>query len=319
MPIPEEHMPNGPVPDPEPAPSEPEPEPGKAEDPYAGAVAILSPGTAFTVLKEEGSWWRVESDKGTGWLDHRYCMINLPDVIPSIIYDATNSYGSLFVSSGKSLSGVTGKALYPGKTYNPRLNQKQYMMPVLYATAKKLCAVQHLALSQGNSLKLYEAYRPYQVQRAVVKALKALAASDQTVKAGMSSPWGLGSFIATGYSNHQRGFAVDVGLVKVAQTKVRSVGSSSYLEITEYAEYAMPSAMHELSSAAASTVSPNSKTLASTMNEPAIGLRSYFQSVGMSPLTSEWWHFNDYEARNLASSNLSSGDFIISQCKSRIP
>ena len=38
-------------------------------------------------------------------------MINLPDIIPSIIYDDTNSYSSLFKSSGIDIPNVTGKKL----------------------------------------------------------------------------------------------------------------------------------------------------------------------------------------------------------------
>ena len=33
------------------------------------------------------------------------------------------------------------------------------------------------------------------------------------------------------------------------------------------------------------------------MTESAIKLRDYCTGVGMSPLASEWWHFNDLDAR----------------------
>ena len=39
-------------------------------------------------------------------------MINLPDVIPSIIYDDTNSYSSIFRSNGKDIDGITYKVMY---------------------------------------------------------------------------------------------------------------------------------------------------------------------------------------------------------------
>lgn len=154
-----------------------------AADPYAGAAAVLPAGASFTILGEKENWWKVSSGYGTGWVDHRLCMINLPDVVPSIVYDATNAYASRYTSSGKDIPGITGQALYQGKVYNPRFDEEQFLMPVLYATAKKICAAQQKALAQGNSLKLYEAYRPYATQRAVVKTLTALAEKDPEVKA----------------------------------------------------------------------------------------------------------------------------------------
>lgn len=84
-------------------------------------IAELKPGSAFRIIKEEGSWWYVNYSGLYGWLDNTYCMINLPDVIPSIIYNDTNSYSSIFKSSGKSLPDITGKQLYNAKYYNTRL------------------------------------------------------------------------------------------------------------------------------------------------------------------------------------------------------
>lgn len=288
--------------------------------PYAGALAVLSPGSSFTILAEKGGWWKVSSGYGTGWVEHRFCMINLPDVIPSILYDATNAYASRYTSSGKDIPGVTGKPLYSGKVYNPRFDEEQFLMPVLYATAKKICAAQQQALAQGNSLKLYEAYRPYAAQRAVVKALTALAERDPEVKAGITTkPWSMTYFINTGYSNHQKGFAVDVSLVKVTRTEVRSTGGHSYLKPVEYQEYEMPTPIHELSMAAASTTGPGETALADTMNDPAIALRGYFRKAGMTPLESEWWHFNDYSARALADGRTCTGSFEITRCRSTVP
>ena len=193
-------------------------------------------------------------------------------------------------------------------------------MPVLYATAKKICAAQQKALAQGNSLKLYEAYRPYAIQRAVVKALTELAEQDPLVKAGITTePWSMTYFINTGYSNHQKGFAVDVSLVKVTATQTGSTGGYSYLKVTKYGEYEMPTPIHELSMAAASTTGPGETTLADSMNDPAVALRNYFRKAGMTPLESEWWHFNDYAARTLGEGRTCTGGFEITCCRSTAP
>ena len=63
----------------------------------------------------------------------------------------------------------------------------------------------------------------------MIDGLTALAEEDPEVKAGITTPpWSMTYFINTGYSNHQRGFAVDVGLVKVKQTQVRTTGGREY-------------------------------------------------------------------------------------------
>lgn len=289
---------------------------------YQGALDVLSPGEGFTILSERGNWWKVSAAGGVGWVDHRYCLINLPDVVPSIVYDAVNSYSARYVSSGKTIPGVTGQAFYPGAVYNPRLDREEYLMPILYAAAKRVCAAQQAALAQGNSLKLYEAYRPYATQRAVVQGMNSLAKTDAQVRAGVSTPpWSMTYFINTGYSNHQRGFAVDVSLVKVYATSTATTGGYTYLRMAQYQEYEMPTPIHELSMAAASTQGPGSSTLTSAMraSAPAMALRGYFTGAGMTPLESEWWHFNDYTARSLASAQLCTGGFKVSRCYSKAP
>ena len=317
----------GPVPpegaDPEADPAEaPEAEPEEEPDPYEGAVAVWEPGTAFVILEEDGDWWLVSREDVFGWIEHRYCMINLPDVIPSIIYDDTNSYSSLFVSCGKNIPGVTGEALYKSETLtdNARLGRQEFMMPMLYSAARHICAAQHKALAEGNCLRIYQTFRPYETQRTVVSAMSKLANEDPEVKAGISTPpWSMAWFINTGLSNHQRGFALDVSMVKVYETETAYVGSSPYLRMTDYEDYKMPTDMHELSIAAISTISPSSSQLSETMNEPAIALRGYFTSSGLSPLASEWWHFNDNEAMRKSEGNPSNGRYFITECLSCLP
>lgn len=298
-------------------------------DPFRGAVAVLEPGTPFVILEEHEDWWRVRSGKGTGWVEHRYCMINLPDVIPSMIYNASNSYSSLYRTSGKEIPGITGQALYPGKTYNERLGREEYMMPVLYSMALKICKAQQAALEQGNTLVLYEGYRPYSTQKAVRDAVGKMAQEDPQVKAGVSDPpWSQTWFISNGYSNHQKGFAMDVSLAKVWETGTANCGGYTYLTITDATLYEMPTAMHELSQTAATFTAPvsvNSSTawksaqLAAAMNQPALGLQRYCTQAGLTPLASEWWHFNDLETRSLVSERQGTGGFEIKSCLSTAP
>ena len=294
--------------------------PNRSAQASASAVSVWEPGVAFLILEEDGDWWRVSRGNETGWIEHRYCMINLPDVIPSILYDDANAYSSLFISCGKNIPGVTGEVFYHSLVYNVRLNRQEFVMPILYSAARNICAAQHRALAEGNCLRVYQTFRPYDTQMAVARAMTQLAKVDPEVNAGIStSPWSISWFIATSVSNHQRGYALDVTMVKVYKTETRSIGAYPYLYATDFEYYEMPTVMHELSIAAISTISPTSSQLSDTMNEPAIALRNYFISSGLSPLASEWWHFNDLAAMRSTENNPSDGKYFITECLSCIP
>lgn len=292
------------------------------------ALAALPAGTPFTILEESGAWWRVEAAEGEGWARHDFCLINLPDVIPSIVYRDTNSEASLFRASGYEIPGVTGRALYDARSYNARFGQEMANMAVLYATAKKLAAVQGRALADGYTLVLYEGFRPYQTQTAVAQALQALAAENETVRAGIDTePWSIGWFIAGGVSNHQQGYAVDVSLARVTGTADETCGPYAYTRVTGYEELAMPTAMHELSAAAASLAEPvasrdpdawRQAAPAPAMTEGALLLQSYCVAAGLTPLASEWWHFNDLDRLAVVDSSWR-GEFALTENVSRAP
>ena len=176
---------------------------------------------------------------------------------------------------------------------------------LLYATAKKLANAQDRALADGYTLVLYEGFRPYETQIAVAQSLSALAETEETVRSGITSePWSINWFIATGVSTHQQGCAVDVSLARVTAAEQETCGPYVYTRVTGCEELEMPTAMHELSSAAASLTQPVASTNltawqevlpAPAMTEAALALRGYCTAAGLTPLASEWWHFNDLD------------------------
>ncbi len=292
-------------------------------------VVALEAGTAFEVLEEVGDWWYVQTETESGWVQHLYCFINLPDVIPSIIYDNTNTYASKFVSSGKAIPGITGQALYDGKAYNMRLGKVSDIVPVLYSMSKKIHLAQQAALAEGNSLVIYEGYRPFSAQKLTVDALTNLAATDPEVMAGINTyPWDTNWFIATNVSNHQMGYAIDVTLAKITEQQEIIIGDYAATAITGYTEYTMPTTIHELSMASATFTGPVKSssptawlqaTLADTMNEAAILLQRYSTEAGLTPLASEWWHFNDLDARYSTEGNSSKGEYLLDSTMSEAP
>lgn len=289
----------------------------------AALLRQVPPGTAFRILEEKGAYWRVENDDFTGWLAHKYCMVNLPDVIPSIIYENTNASQSRVHSSGKSVPGITGEALYHARAYDERLGREEFIMPVMYSMAGKVCAAQQAALAQGDSLKIYEAYRPDGAQRTMIEALAALAERDPEVKEGISAPpWKMSWFISLGTSNHQRGCAIDVSLVKVEAVKHLWSGDCAYNAVVKYEEYEMPSPIHELSIASAAFNAPvvsssetawKSAAPAPAMNKAALSLQRYCVDAGLTPLASEWWHFNDLATYRALGENTGRGEAILTQ------
>ena len=292
-------------------------------------VTKINAGTGFKIISESGNWLKIQINNKTGWINSTCCMINLPDIIPSIIYDDTNGYSSIFKSSEINIPNITGKKLYNNISYNERLSKEEYMMPIMYDMAKKIMKAQQLAKENGYSLKIYETYRPYETQMLVTKNLKELMNNNNTVYNGINGGgWNEGWFIAQVLSNHQKGIAMDVSLVKIDNYKAEKCGNYKYMKITEYTEEKMPTQMHELSNKAISmqyAVDSNSKTawknvpMAKGMTNGAKKLQDYCVEAGLTPLCSEWWHFNDLDLREEIGSNYSTGKYFITKCYSTIP
>ena len=297
------------------------------ENPSKGAAVVraLMPGDAFTIKGETEEYFFVdvigEGYEEIGWVKKSLVMINLPDIIPSIIYYDSNSDASMFKSSGIDLPKITGEQLYNCYLYNGRFQSYQYVMPVLYGMACKIMVAQQSALAEGNSLKIYETYRPHTVQMDVSNTLSNLMNSNSKVYSGIA-PWGKGWFIATSYSNHQRGRAMDVSLVSVNSMQEKIAGECCYYAVESYEEYVMPTAMHELSVAAVTFKygvgkdAWKSAPLSKGMQEStgAQLLQKYCTQAGMTPLASEWWHFDDNTC-----SGKCNGDFLITTCLSETP
>lgn len=219
--------------------------------------------------------------------------------------------------------------MYNVLEYNNRLEKEEYIMPVLYPMAIKIANVQKEALENGDSLKIYESYRPYEVQVKVSNVLGNLMyANEEVYKGVMTKPWEKTWFISTSISNHQRGVAIDVSLVQVKETEYKYCGSYSYITVSKYEEYTMPTQIHELSKASVTfttAVSSNSKTkwksatLASSMTNAAIKMQNYFTNNDLTPLASEWWHFNDLDAKTLVGNKYSTGKYYLSGAFSKVP
>lgn len=266
----------------------------------------LDPGDWFTITAVAGTEWVVRGEKVSGQVKSSQALINLPDLIPSVVYTDSNSKASVFRSSGVALPGITGKRLYQVRGFNDKLQTQEYFMPVRYSVAKRIQKAQTEALDHDQSLVIYEAFRPADVQRKVGSTLLKLAKDNQTVHNGLTGDgWGVSSFIALNLSNHQLGVAIDTTLGTVTGTTVHQGRDYRYTEVS-VKELPMQTPIHELSKASASYAHPvRTKTgdawrtapLNPKMTSAAKQLRRYAINAGLRPISSEWWHFEDLEAR----------------------
>ncbi len=142
--------------------------------------------------------------------------------------------------------------------------------------------------------------------------------------------WNLSWFISTGVSNHQRGGAMDVSLLKLSGEEEYDVtGGYSYLRIDTPDYYDMPTPIHELSTNAVTYTYPissesetawqTSKLSPGMLGKPAAqNLQKYCTDAGLTPLASEWWHFNDLGTLRRLSDKYG-GDFVLTECYSIPP
>ena len=261
------------------------------ENPSGGVRLDSIPGgTALCVLAEEGNWFRVRYGEEYGWVDSRYCMIDLPEYVGDhCTYDITNSYDSLFAVHGSPIREVTHQTL-PG--YEAvQMADGSFLVPYLYPCAKKLLTAAQAAEADGLRLKIYEAFRPQRATRfsydTTEKQLRDPALTESGGQVGMTlsklmtdnGRFNLGSFLARTISSHNRGIALDLTLEKIDGGE----------------ELEMQSVIHDLSW--------YSETYLNTLNAKL--LEGYMKAVGMNGLSSEWWHFQDDDTKKAIGLNSS--------------
>lgn len=258
------------------------------------ADGTVETGKAYCVLAEHNGAFGVRVDGKMRYIDSNYCMINLPEYLLDLCsYDITNSYSSIYMVHEYEIPEVTD--VVTAGYENIKLADGSFLVPLLYPTAQKLLTAARNAISRGYKLKIYDSFRPYKATREIydltekvlddpvpettfsgeeVKDLPKVA-EGETISYRLlmtNNTWRLGSFLAKSGSRHNLGVAVDLTLENLETGK----------------ELKMQTSMHDLSWY--SVLSKN--------NASAIVLASIMTDAGMATLSSEWWHFQDDEAKN---------------------
>ena len=133
-------------------------------DSAAAALGKIPGGTALCVLEESGDWFQVRYQDQYGWVDSRFCMINLPEYVGDhCSYDITNSYRSVFKVHENPIALITDQVVKGFE--HMREEDGQFLVPYLYPCAKKLLSAAQAAEADGYRLKIYEAFRPNEATR----------------------------------------------------------------------------------------------------------------------------------------------------------
>lgn len=209
------------------------------EESGASSSSIAAAGLPFTILKEgETRVLALFGDERMGWVDKDYIMVNLPDLIPSIIYRNSNAESSLMKNLGMDLEGITGQVLYESRGYNEKLEREEFIMPVQYRMAQKIMEAQKTAKAQNLSIVLYEGFRPYETQALVAEALQQLSRQNRDTSASIrKNGFNIAYYINTGISSHQMGSAVDVSLAQVSRWEEHSFHGNTASIPAQFSEY----------------------------------------------------------------------------------
>lgn len=121
-------------------------------------------GKALCVLEETEGHFLVRYDDAYGYIDSRYCLIDLTEYLGNLCkYNITNSYSSIFRVHGYDIPEVTENVIAGYE--NIFMEDGQMLVPYLYPCAQKLYQAALQAQEDGYILCIYDAFRPNEATR----------------------------------------------------------------------------------------------------------------------------------------------------------
>ena len=242
-------------------------------------IGTIPVGSKMTILASENTnskYIKVKYNNLKGYVYSNFILINLPDVIPDMLYEITSASKSTASTANTAIPGITGKNLYGfTKKYNSKIDKETYYVPLLYPTAKKLQRAYNKARSEGYNLKVYDSYRPHDITISTNNYFRKLYNSNNKVKNAINydkegNYWGPSWFLASSVSAHNKGIALDITITNSNNQELKAQTAYDTLDTSSIVKY---------------------------NNNVSNKLRTIMLSQGFSPLESEWWHFqdNDYK------------------------
>ena len=250
-------------------------------------IGTIPQGYALKVIdmtnknNSNNSYVKVKYNGKEGYINGWLTLINIPDVMPSVISNITNANASIYKSRKYNLSGITGKDIYGA-------DWKYTMAPIRIDTTKKIQAVSSLALKYGNKLKIYDSFRPWIVQRKIADSVKSswFTGKWYTITSDFDSSKNTNGPGAT-YISDSKGW-----FIAIASSAPSSHNLAKAIDVTlvfsdDNQEIPTQSSMHELSGNSI----PTKQQVDSNKGE--LALNYLFTNNGFMFLPSEWWHFED--------------------------
>lgn len=262
----------------------------------SNVIGTAPAGAAYCVLELKDGMFQIRLDAQTyGYIDSNYCMVNLPEYMGSLCsYNITNSFASRYMVHGYGIPEVTETVI---KGYEKiQLASGNYLVPLLYPAAKKLVDAAGDALSQGYRLKIYDSFRPNKASRSIYSLTSQILGDylperKHVFADGSGDPPGIEGFQAMTYEELMTNGQYNLASFLAANTSTHNYGVALDLTLESLGteeELQMQSSIHDLSWY--SVVSRN--------NENANILDKIMKDAGFGGLASEWWHFQDNDARS---------------------
>lgn len=220
-------------------------------------INTITAGTPLVIMYEENGLFHVFDGENYGFVNSNYVMVNLPDYFgDSLIYDITNSYSSAFTKNGKDVLNITGKSLIGYERV--KLDNGEYLVPMLYPSAKKLSKAIELAKDDGYKLCVYDAFHPYVTSELIKNNLfnNNLAENEENSE-----------FL----DEHIRGIGIDISLFTLDNKKVD-----------------MPFFVYSILDS----------TAGFDKNANVNKLTNYMKEAGFEASNTNYWHYQDIETKN---------------------
>lgn len=267
-----------------------------ADAAWRSVVGTARQGQAYCVLEERNGMFGVDIEGKTCYIDSNYCMINLSEYLGELCsYNITNSVYAIYAVHEFGIPEVTG--VVTAGYEDVYQEDGTFLVPLLYPTAQKLLTAANAALEQGYRLKIYDSFRPYKATREIYDLTEGILNDplpEQTYAGidkdtlDLPEPREGTSELTYGWLMTGRFYVLNAFLARNGSTHNLGIALDLTLEDLETGEEVlMQSSIHDLSHY--SVLSEN--------NEAADTLGSIMHGAGFGGLSSEWWHFQDNNAR----------------------
>lgn len=289
-------------------------------------------GQTLCVLEENSGCFKISYKDYEGYIDARFCLINLPEYIGDLCaYTIANSFDSIFRVHGYLIPGIT-HFVVPGYE-NIYLGEGDYLVPYLYPCSDKLYQAAINALEDGYKLHIYDAFRPNEATRFLYDTTESLlyeeviediveededgdenGEEESGTETSPGAEEGAPDVILTDENG------VPINPEELSEDEIPEVEYDTYWQVMTDGRFRLGSFLSAVTSTHnrgialdLTLMDMNTRedlpmqsdmhdlswySIIALNNDNAKLLSKYMKGAGYNDLSSEWWHFQDDETRN---------------------